>query len=515
MASNCAKRGRPTGGPKDSIAPVMVTARPPFESINFDEDEIRIYFDEYIKLNDLNKQLVISPPLKYPPVITPLGTPSKFIKIKLLDTLKENTTYTFNFGQSVVDNTEGNVLRNFKYVFSTGSYIDSLKVSGSLKDALKDEVDNDITIMLYEFNDSYGDSLIYNEKPLYVGNSLDTTVWEIGNIKAGKYKLVALKDASKDYIFSPKQDKIAFKDSLITLPADSVGHELILFKEILTYKINRPSEQTKNRLLLGYEGVGDSIKIRNLVEELPSVLTPVLGKDSLNFWYKDATIDSLVLEVRNGELRDTLTLKRRSKKVDSLLVTAESRGTLSLKKELKMMSNIPLQRIDTTKITFTDKDTLNVQFDVLFKPNNQEFTIDFDKKEQDSYKLEFLPGALTDFLENKNDTLRYNFRTKKASDYGNLYLKLQNVDRYPVIVQLLRPDLEIVEEIYAAAEQEFAFRNLDPAKYKVRIIYDDNGNRKWDTGNFLLNVQPEKVIYYPTELDVRANWEMTETFILK
>ena len=108
--SNCAKRGRPTGGPKDSIAPVIVTARPPFESINFKDDEIRIYFDEYIKLNDLNKQLVVSPPMKYPPIITPLGTPSKYIKIQILDTLKENTTYTFNFGQSVIDNTEGNVL---------------------------------------------------------------------------------------------------------------------------------------------------------------------------------------------------------------------------------------------------------------------------------------------------------------------------------------------------------------------------------------------------------------------
>ncbi|MDJ0644772.1 MAG: Ig-like domain-containing protein [Flavobacteriaceae bacterium] len=512
--SNCAKRGRPTGGPKDSIAPVMVTARPPFETINFDDDEIRIYFDEYIKLKDLNKQLVISPPMKFPPIITPLGTPSKYIKIKILDTLKENTTYTINFGQSVIDNTEGNILRNFKYVFSTGNYIDSLKVSGTLKDAFNDEVDDDIAILLYELNETYTDSLIYKEKPLYVGNSLDTTIWEIDNIKAGKYKLIALKDASKDYIFSPKQDKIAFANEIISIPQDSTGHELVLFKEVLPYEIYRPSEQTKNRLLFGYEGIADSIKINNLLEEIPSIITYEKDKDSLNYWYKDATIDSLVLEIRNRNFRDTVTVRRRSKKVDSLTITDKLRGSLSFREELKLHSNVPLESIDSTKITFTDRDTLDVPYNLKFRKDASDFVIDFKKKEQDVYKIEILPEAIKDFLGNTNDTLRFNFRTKKMTDYGNLYLTLQNVNRYPIIVQLVKSDGELVQEIYAETAQVFTFKSLTPGKYKIRVIYDDNKNGKWDTGNFLLNRQPEKVIYYLLEDDVRANWEMNETFIL-
>lgn len=514
--SNCAKRGRPTGGPKDSIAPVMVTARPPFESVNFNNDEIRIYFDEYIKLNELNKQLVISPPMKYPPIITPLGTPSKYIKIEILDTLKENTTYTFNFGQSVIDNTEGNVLRNFKYILSTGNYIDSLKVSGTIKAAFKDEADEDVSILLYEFNETYTDSLIYKEKPLYVGNSLDTTIWEIGNIKAGKYKLIALKDASKDYIFTPKQDKIGFLEKEITIPQDSTGHELILFKEVLTYKINRPSEQTKNRSLFGYEGVADSVKIENIIEEVASVITYEKDKDSLTYWYKDTSKDSLVLKITNGNFKDTLTIRRRTKDVDSLQISNASGTVLPLRDDLKLQSNIPLESIDTTKITFTDKDTINVDYKLRFEKFSNELVIDFKKKPENSYKLQILPEGIKDFLGNANDTLSFNFRTKKPSDYGNLYLTLQNVNRYPVIVQLLKADRnELVEEIYAEANQEFVFRNLIPAKYKVRLIYDDNKNRKWDTGNFLLKTQPENVVYYPSILDVRANWDMTETFILK
>ncbi|NNC70173.1 MAG: Ig-like domain-containing protein, partial [Flavobacteriaceae bacterium] len=490
--SNCAKRGRPTGGPKDSIAPVIVTARPPFETINFNEDEIRIYFDEYIKLNDLNKQLVISPPMKYPPIITPLGTPSKYIKIKLLDTLKENTTYTFNFGQSVIDNTEGNVLRNFKYIFSTGEYIDSLKVSGSIKDGLKDIADSDVSILLYEFNEAYTDSLIYKEKPLYVGNTLDTTIWEISNIKAGNYKLIALKDASKDYLFTTKQDKIAFLEKEIRIPEDSTGHELILFKEVLPYKINRPREQTMNRLLLGYEGVADSIQIENLVEKAPSVIIFEKDKDSLDYWYKDASADSLVLKVTNRNHIDTLTIQRRTKELDSLQITNASGVILPLGDEFKIQSNIPIEKIDTSKVVFTDKDTVQVNYKVKFKKLSNEFVIDFIKKPENNYRFQIMPEGIKDFLGNVNDTLSFNFRTNKPSDYGNLYLTLQNVNRFPVIVQLLKADRnEIVDEIYAEIDQEFVFKNLIPAKYKVRLIYDDNQNRQWDSGNFLLKIQPE------------------------
>ena len=119
LTSNCARKGRPNGGLKDSIAPIMITASPPYKSINFSSKKIELSFDEYITIKNINQQLVISPPLKYFPTITPQGSASKDITIKLTDTLKENTTYTFNFGNSVQDNNEGNKLKSFKYVFSS------------------------------------------------------------------------------------------------------------------------------------------------------------------------------------------------------------------------------------------------------------------------------------------------------------------------------------------------------------------------------------------------------------
>ena len=171
LLTNCAKRGRPTGGPLDSIAPILVSANPAHKTINFKSKKIKIYFDEYIKLKNVNKQLVISPPQKIDPVIMPLGTASKLITIEILDTLDPNTTYAFNFGNSIVDNNEENELGNFKYVFSTGSYIDSLDLKGEVNDPVIKKSIKGIDVMLYEYNDEYTDSIIFKEKPRYIANT--------------------------------------------------------------------------------------------------------------------------------------------------------------------------------------------------------------------------------------------------------------------------------------------------------------------------------------------------------
>jgi hypothetical protein len=166
---DCAKKGRPTGGALDTIPPVILKTSPENYSINFSENEMRITFDEYIKLKELQKNLLISPPMTYAPVITPLST-SKTLKIQLLDTLKENTTYSINFGKSIVDNNEANAYDYYKYVFSTGSYIDSLKLSGTVGDIKFPKTTEPMTVMLYEMTEDFNDSLIYTEKPGFSRN---------------------------------------------------------------------------------------------------------------------------------------------------------------------------------------------------------------------------------------------------------------------------------------------------------------------------------------------------------
>ena len=249
LLESCAKKGRPSGGPKDEDAPLFVTANPPYETINFDKNEIKIEFNEYITLKELTKQLVVSPPLKNNPLITPQGTPSKYITIKILDTLLENSTYIFDFGKSVQDNNEGNQLEKFKYVFSTGSYIDSLSVSGSVTDAFEEKTEKNIKLLLYRADSTYTDSLIYKQKPNYVSSTLDSTVFNFSNLAAGKFYLFALEDKSSDYFFDPKVDKIGIYPRVISIPGDSILEKPIeLFKEQLPYQFKRGKEFVKGKV---------------------------------------------------------------------------------------------------------------------------------------------------------------------------------------------------------------------------------------------------------------------------
>ncbi len=251
--TDCAKRGNPSGGKKDSIPPVIVKSSPENYSINFNKKEIRIYFDEYIKLKNLSKELIISPPLKYQPVITPLST-SKYIKIKILDTLKENTTYSFNFGKSIVDNNEENAFKYFKYIFSTGDFSDSLNLKGCINDALLLKPDSHTTVMLYEVNEAFHDSIIYFEKPTYITTTQDSThTFELTNLKEGKYLLIALNEKTNDYIFQPRNDKIGFVKERIIIPTDSL-YPLTIFKEVPEYFISKPKHESKNHIIFGFQG---------------------------------------------------------------------------------------------------------------------------------------------------------------------------------------------------------------------------------------------------------------------
>ena len=168
---SCANRGSPTGGIKDIIPPQILRTIPENYSVNFDAKEIRIYFNEYVKFKDLNKQLIISPPMENTPEITPLGLPQKYVSVKILDTLKPNTTYAINFGTSIVDNNEGNPLSYFRYVFSTGNVIDSLSLKGYVKDALERKADDFVSVVLYEIDSAYTDSVVFKSKPRYVTNT--------------------------------------------------------------------------------------------------------------------------------------------------------------------------------------------------------------------------------------------------------------------------------------------------------------------------------------------------------
>jgi uncharacterized protein (DUF2141 family) len=516
----CARRGRPTGGPKDVAPPVLLKAEPDNMTINFKETKIRLYFDELVKLEDVQEQLIVSPPLKYLPDITPQGGTNTFIEIKIKDTLQENTTYTLNFGQSIVDNNEGNPNSFLTYVFSTGSYIDSLEVKGAIRDAFNQKADDFVSVMLYEIDTTYTDSTIFQRPPNYITNTLDSAViFTLSNLKQGKYAMFALKDVSKNNIFDQNTDKIAFLQDTISIPTDST-YRLDLFKEIPNYKISVPSLDASNKIIFGYYGDGKDIDISTLSvlpDTVKTTMTKEREKDTLNYWFTPFEMDSLIFTIKNETLQliDTFTVKNRKVGADSLRLNPNQGRTLSFTEPFNIEANTPLAGIDSTKIGLMNKDSLAVDFTAKLDSIGNNVDFEFAKEPNENYLLELLPGAITDFFGNENDTLNIRLGTKSYADFGNLRMTIASeVANYPFLVQLTDETGETIQEIYAKEPKIIEFSNIEPAKYRVRVIFDANGNGQWDTGSYLKRIQPERVSYYPDLIEVRANWEMEQTFTI-
>lgn len=513
----CANRGRPSGGEIDTDPPVILRTVPENFTTNFKSKEIKIYFDEFVKLKNLQQQLIVSPPMDNAPEIRPLGSANRYITIKIKDTLKENTTYAINFGQSIVDNNEENPYPYYRYVFSTGSTIDSLSVKGVVLDAENREPDTFVSVVLYEVDSTYTDSIVYKEKPKYITNTLDSlTTFSIDNIKAGTYRLIALKDENGNFTYQQKTDKIGFYDTFITVPNDSL-YTLKLFKEETPFKALKSKQIAEKRIAFPFEGDYKDMEI-SLVEKQSDSFSYRITKDTktdtLYYWYKPKfEVDSTLFIVKNKTYVDTLNHKFRAIKPDSLTINALQTGTINFYSDFTLEGSIPFENIDTSKIKIIDKDSVDVPFEVKYDSLFNRYAFPIDLEEDQKYSVTLLPEALTDFYENTNDTIFYNFRTKLESDYGAVRMRLVNA-KYPVIVQLIDERGEVKFERKADKDQPFDFRQIDPKPYYLRVIFDANGNGKWDTGNYLKGIQPERISYFPALLDVRSGWDLVEEFIL-
>lgn len=521
----CAKPGSPTGGPKDSIPPRLINASPKLNTVQFDKSEIRLTFDEYISLKDLSKQLIVSPPLereKY--TVYPQTGAAKKVTIILKDSLLEETTYTFNFGESIVDFNESNPLPYFTYVFSTGSEIDSLTLKGRVFDAFEKDTERFISLQLYPIDSSYTDSTIYTKKPFYVTNTLDTLLFEFKNLKAGKYQLIAIQDVGSNYLFDQSTDKIGFLSAPITLPTDSLI-TLNLFKEKQTFAWADPVYVNDHHVFLGHYGQYEEQKF-DILTPLPKEFSYLVNSnrvtDSLNFWFKGPALDSLQFSfpMRDTLLTKTVYLKQEEPLPDSLVVSPQTKGNLSLTSPYMIMSNLPIINTDSTKVTVFGKDSITLPVGLKVIENYDRIALDFKVLPNDTYDITLFPEALVDFMGNTNDTLNFKINTKKIEDYGNLFIRLQYEDPEPFILQVLDNSLA-VKRYYDTpnATGVYEFPLLDAGTYYLRLIKDTNGNKQWDTGDYLKGIQPEPVIYFLDPLtlsaqaiELRANWDLNETF---
>ena len=556
LAVSCANPVTPSGGPKDTVPPEFIKSEPAMYSRNFTEDQIKITFDEFIQLKNLNEQVIISPPLTVQPEIKLKG---KSVVIKLKEKLKENTTYNFFFGNAIVDLTENNPIENFQFIISTGDIIDSLSIEGQVTNAFDLTPAKGVNIGLYTpDNDTVPfDSLPYLVKPYYLTKTDEKGIFSLKNLSDQQYKLFALIDLNSNMVFDQPTESIAFVDSLVspwfpnksepdTSAIDSIElkkplPQLSAEKKIkLSLFLETDSTQRlmkvvvpKNYLvnIIFKRPVAD-LKIQpiNLDTEINwSIIEYNHTRDTISLWVTDTEKDSLWFVVNdNKTINDTLkvglqkkvkgkksaTDMEKWKKID--FKSSIKSSSIELNKPLVFSFGYPITKIDTSRILLFENDTIPVYPAISFSDSSSRIlSIDYRWKQSMSYRLFIRDSTITNIHHAVNDTIDIEFRSKSVEDYGNLYIQFKPA-RPGVnhIVQLLSGD-KVVLEKQVNSEDRIAFNYLAPGKYNLKVIFDLNDNGLWDTGDYIYKIQPEEVLFFPSEINIRSNWDVEETWELK
>lgn len=510
---SCAQRGRPDGGPKDLDSPKFVNSIPENYTTNYKKNQIVINFNEFIKLEDASQQIFFSPPIEPRPTVFPMGQASRNVKLDIpRDSLEDNTTYTVNFGKSIEDNNEGNTLPYFKYVFSTGNYVDSLQVEGNVFDAFNRISDKNISVMLYALDLNYTDSLIYEGAPRYISFVRDSTsLFSVDNIKPGNYKMVAISDKNNNYKFDPIQDKIGFVSDTVKIPSDQL-YDILVFKEELEFEPVRPKQVSKQQFEFGFKGTLEDYKI-DLISEAPEDFKAKYFRDqdtdTIHYWYKPyLEKDSLLFTFSNQARIDTLEIRPKQIEVDSLKISEVTNKKNKLLTDFRLRANTPIVSFEKDSISFINQDSLAINFELALDTLYNQLIFKFEKEEKKSYKIDLLPGAIIDFFDTQNDSLSYRYSTRALADFGNLNLTITNIEEFPIIVELVNEKGDVESTVYETEKSTVNFKLITPGSYFIRLVYDKNANGKWDTGNFLKRLNPEPVLYEAQPVEIRANWDV-------
>ena len=526
---SCAEQRPLTGGPKDTKAPELDSTKYSTKNFitNFKEKEIILTFNEWIILNDPLNQIVFSPPLKVKPDIK---IKYKSLVIRFKEDLNPGTTYTIQFGESIRDFTENNPVQNFKFVFSNGEVLDSLSLSGQIADAQSGNPVDKVWVMLY---DNLGDSVPYNERPLYVSKTDGQGFFKFENLKSDSFRIFALQDNNSNYRFDQKSEAIAYFGEPFYLSDTSKSSiRMKLFKEDDITAIQSAKLVSKNQYkILFSQPVFDSLIINPLIENNTEFsILPEISRDSVILWWKGTTTNEFKVElsIPNINFKDTVNLTGTEElKLEKIRIINEETDNQAGKTKVKNPAekkfffhpkninpvefNQPIIAFDTSKIMLIDSLGKKIRFNL--KKSNQFRKLELNCSSDSlpvKCSLIFLPDALEDFFGNSNtDTLIRKYSVFKETELGNLKLKITGADSsFNYIIQML-DEKDMVIQSFAmenSSQWEQNFYLLEPKKYSFLVIQDKDNNGRLSTGNYLQKKQPE-TLTRSKPVNIRANWE--------
>ena len=511
--SSCANPIPPTGGPKDNIPPkIIVEESTPNFLTSFNREEIILTFDEWIQLKEQNLQIVISPPLTYRHEITLKGK-SVIIRFHEAEVLRAQTTYQINFGSSIADVNEGNVLDQYKYVFSTGTFIDSLETAGTVVDASTGEPAANVLVILH---DDLSDSAIIKLRPSYFAKSGEDGRWTIGNVRSDTFNIYALSDLNQNYLYDQLGENIGFLGHTIFLPDTSLTrHRISLFEETSVLNVLDVDHRSNGITKVLLSRQSDLVEIRALdTMRVP----PPWGatQDTLFIW--NSQQDSFHIVVSEGALIiDTILVHRYRGSPPGQNSLVAVKRILHPSESLDIQSRYPIDRIDTSGILCLQSDSVRITLpDIQVDSLDRRIVHILHRwQEEARYRLRLPPGFVTDIYGSTHDTVNINLQISALSTFGQIFANVGGLsDSLQYVVQLVHPQSGVLSEhvIHGQTQKTVEFLHLQPQNYRIRIIEDTNRNGRWDTGDLLQQRQPERV-YIQTLEPLRAGWDLEATIL--
>lgn len=520
LLSSCAQFVPPTGGIKDEIPPKLLKTQPLNKTINFEGSTVSLEFDEVIDVNSLRQDLLVIP--EQPGAYTVKQT-SKGVKLVFDQPFKDSTTYTLNFRNGIKDINERNPAQNLKLVFSTGDKIDSLSVSGKIQDLWAKTEELDVTVGLYNLTDTIP---ILKRKPDYFTKTDSSGNYLFENIKNNKYRLIAINDKNQNLLFDQKNDKIGFLSDTLNLTENKKLETIEIYKsDLIKNKIKRsiPRENTftvqmernVKELNVLYNNPKDTITYNVKTNELTFFNHPVL-KDTL--FVKIRTVDSL-LRVDEFQQKvyftkpaaSTSTRKRRPADLP-IISSIKSGEAVTLPFEYVLRFETPIVRIDTQKIRLYNDTTIGPRPALSWiDKNNTQLKISVPGKAKEEVSLRIQSNAFENYRGDTSANYSQKNKILKKDDMGLIEGSTKIKDGTK-IAQLIKNDTrEIIREI--SFTNTFRFDNVVPDIYDIRIIVDVNKNGIWDTGDFINNIQPEKILLSKEPIKLKANFEIRDVLI--
>lgn len=521
LAWGCANPIPLDGGEDDKIPPKLVSSVPDTFSTKYYAKTVELEFDEYLVLKNPNIELIVTPPMRIPPEIK---LKNKTVVVTFQENLLPNTTYALNFGNAITDNNNGNIAKNYTFVFSTGDVIDSLSLENSVVDAFTLKPVENARILLYKDADSFRDTLL----PYTVTTTDKSGDGTVSYLKKEPFYAFALLDLNNNYKYDLPQEKIAFADSVFT-PGDSIKHRFLLFSE------NKPASRLKQfrnpfsgMVFFKFNGNAESVKIKSNFEneEALSLHTEWGGpeKDSLVLWYNEIAdsiqytfsfsdgTDSVIqlFPKKNINAGGSSGSNRKGKSSSAAWeIKSTNEGGIPYFGYAEFISSRVLDSADIGKISLK-LDSTDIPFEFAFTDTvHRRFCVKFTQTPGYTYAFAWKDSTFYNRYEGYYKAANYSLKITQPQDYITLNFVLQNFKgKGQAILQLLNKDDKVLQEKMANSGDTLQFANLITGDYRIKLLYDDNRNGKWDSGSLGLKQQPEKVSYFPQNITVKPGFDL-------